>query len=62
MRRKLQIERRIDPLGEVIVRHRIFKVELVEKLTLLASDGPSWIDLVEIRLSTTESRFEGCPN
>src|SRR5712672_2993539 len=31
-----QIESRIDPPDQVIVRHRIFEVELVEKLTLLA--------------------------
>ena len=26
------------------------------------SDGPSWIDLAEIRVDTTESRFEGYLN
>src|SRR5476651_1396776 len=31
-----QIESRIDPPHQVIVRHRIFEVELVEELTLLA--------------------------
>src|SRR6266481_9646904 len=27
-----------------------------------SSDGPSWIDLVAIRVNTTESRFEACLN
>src|SRR5205823_14337134 len=27
-----------------------------------SSDGPSWIDLAEIRVSTTESRFAACLN
>src|SRR6266404_1767580 len=27
-----------------------------------SSDGPSWIDLVSIRVNTTESRFEACLN
>src|SRR5215207_8623362 len=27
-----------------------------------SSDGPSWIDLVEIRVNTTESRFAACLN
>src|SRR4029077_13974613 len=27
-----------------------------------SSDGPSWIDLAAIRLSTTESRFAACLN
>jgi hypothetical protein len=31
-----QIESRIDPPDQVIGRHRIFEVELVEKLTLLS--------------------------
>src|SRR5471032_220714 len=31
-----QIESRIDPPHQVIVRHRIFEIELVEQLTLLA--------------------------
>ncbi|WP_247445059.1 hypothetical protein, partial [Bradyrhizobium sp. 197] len=26
------------------------------------SDGPSWIDLAEIRVNTTESRFVTCLN
>jgi hypothetical protein len=31
-----KIESSVDLPNQVIVRHRIFKVELVEKLTLLA--------------------------
>jgi hypothetical protein len=27
-----------------------------------SSDGPSWIDLAEIRVTTTESRFAACLN
>src|SRR5689334_5792899 len=27
-----------------------------------SSDGPSWIDLAEIRVNTTESRFAACLN
>jgi hypothetical protein len=27
-----------------------------------SSDGPSWIDLVAIRINTTESRFQACLN
>jgi hypothetical protein len=29
---------------------------------LVSSDGPSWIDLAEIRVNTTESRFAASLN
>jgi hypothetical protein len=53
----------IDPTNQVIVRHRIFEVKVVEKLNLLALQTvPSSIDLAEIRVSTTESRFAASLN
>ena len=41
----------------VIFGNRIAKTKLVGGHP---SDGPSWIDLVEIRLNTTESCFAAC--
>jgi hypothetical protein len=64
MRRKLatkpgQIESSVDLPHQVIFGNRVAKTELVEQLT---SDGPSWIDLTENRVNTTESRFTACLN
>jgi hypothetical protein len=54
-----QIESCIDPTNQVIVRHRVFEVKLVEKLNLFAlQTARSWIDLAEIRVNTRESRLE----
>jgi hypothetical protein len=42
----------------MIFGDRVAKMKLVEQLTLgHSSDGPSWIDLAENRVTTTESRF-----
>jgi hypothetical protein len=41
----------------MIFRNRITKMKLVKQLTLATLDGPSWIDLAENRVNTTESRF-----
>jgi hypothetical protein len=64
MRRKLatkpgQIESSVDLPHQVIFGNRVAKTELVEQLT---SDGPSWIDLTENRVNTTESCFTACLN
>jgi len=56
-----QIESCIDPPNEVIVRHRVCEVKLREKLTRFALQTAHH-DLAEIRVSTTESRFEGYLN
>jgi hypothetical protein len=57
-----QIESSVDLPHQVILGHRVAKMKLVERLTLVTPDGPSWIDLVAIRLNTTESRFAACLN
>jgi hypothetical protein len=47
----------------VILGDSVAKMKLVEQLTLgHSSDGPSWIDLAEIRVNVTESRFAACLN
>ena len=57
-----QIESNIDLPHQVILRNRVAKTKLVEQLTLVTFQGPSWIDLTEIRVSTTESRVAACLN
>ncbi|KRR04370.1 hypothetical protein CP49_21545 [Bradyrhizobium valentinum] len=58
-----QIESSIDPPHQMIFRNRVAKMKLVEQLTLVvSSDGPSWIDLVAIRVNITESRLEASLN
>ena len=63
MRRKLaakprQIESSVDLPYQMILRNRVAKTKLVEQLTLVTlQTARSWIDLAEIRVSTTESRF-----
>ena len=58
-----KIESSIDLPHQVILRHRVAKLKLVETVDLgHSSDGPSWIDLAEIRVNATESRFVACLN
>jgi hypothetical protein len=45
----------------MIFRNRVAKMKLVEQLTLVTL-GPSWVDLAENRVNTTESRFVACLN
>jgi hypothetical protein len=45
------------------LRDRVAKMKLLEKLTLVTlQTAPSWVDLAEIRVNTTESRFEAFLN
>jgi hypothetical protein len=56
--RSRQIESRIDLPYQMIFGSRLAKVKLVEQLTLVnLPTARSWIDLAEIRVTTTESRF-----
>ncbi|KRR15042.1 hypothetical protein CQ13_37445 [Bradyrhizobium retamae] len=58
-----QIESSVDLSHQMIFGNRVAKMKLLEQLTLVTlSDGPSWIDLAKIRVSTTESRFAACLN
>jgi hypothetical protein len=53
----------LDLPHHVIFGNGIAKTKLVEQLTFgHSSDGPSWIDLAENRVNTTESRFAVCLN
>ena len=53
-----QIERRVDLPHQMIFGDRIAKLKLVEQLTLVTLQTA----LAEIRVNTTESRFEGYLN
>jgi hypothetical protein len=58
-----QIESSVDLPYQVIFRDCIAKTKLVEQLTLATlQTARSWIDLAEIRVNTTESRFAVCLN
>jgi len=47
----------------MIFRYRVRQDETRRTVDLgHSSDGPSWIDLAEIRVTTTESRFAACLN
>jgi hypothetical protein len=53
-----QIESRIDLPHQMIFGDRVARTKLVEQLTLVTlQTARSWIDLAEIRVNTTESRF-----
>ena len=56
-----QIESGIDLSRQVIFGNGA-EMKLVEQLTLVTLDGPSWIDVAAIRVNTTESRFAACLN
>jgi hypothetical protein len=53
-----QIQSSVDLPHKVIFGDRVAKTKLVEQLTLvtLQTARPSWIDLTENRVNTTESR------
>ena len=58
-----QIESSIDLPHQMIFRYRVRQDETRRTVDLgHSSDGPSWIDLAEIRVNTTESRFVTCLN
>ena len=40
-----QIESSVDLPHQTVFRDRVAKMKLVEELTLVTSDGPSWINL-----------------
>jgi hypothetical protein len=47
----------------MIFGNRVAKMKLVEQLTLVTLQAArSWIDLIENRVNTTESRFAICLN
>jgi hypothetical protein len=53
-----EIESTIDLPHQVIFGNCVAKMKLVEQLTLVTlQTARSWIDLTEIRVSNTESRF-----
>ena len=66
MRRKFaakpgQIESSIDLPHKMIFGNRVAKLKLIEQLTLVTlQTAHHGIDLAEIRVSTTESRFAAC--
>src|ERR1700755_161950 len=68
MRRKLaakpgQIESSVDLPYQMILRNRVAKTKLVEKLTLVTlQTAHHWIDLAEIRVNRTESRLAASLN
>jgi hypothetical protein len=57
-----QIESSVDLPHQMIFGDRIAKTKLRTVDLGHPSDGPSWIDLTENRLTTTESRLAACLN
>jgi hypothetical protein len=57
-----QIESSVDLPHHVIFGNGIAKTKLRTVDLGHSSDGPSWIDLAENRVITTESRFAACLN
>jgi hypothetical protein len=58
-----QIESSVDLPHQMIFGNCITKTKLVEQLTVVTlQTARSWIDLVENRVNTTESRFAACLN
>ena len=58
-----QIESSVDLPHQMIFGNRLAKMKLVEQLTLVTlQTARSWIDLAEIRVNVTESRFVACLN
>jgi hypothetical protein len=53
-----KIQSSVDLPHQMIFGNRVAKMKLVEQLTLVTlQTARSWIDLAEIRVNTTESRF-----